>query len=212
MTRIGLFVLFGVAAFASWADDDVAEAVIGDDWAYELPSQAKERYLRKVPQVQCSEISIRLKKGEGMAVYIAIRDAGLFRDKSCSAEIRKNYDALMVQHPLRDAVLFYRSAFGDKVALREMVTVFDRERKQMPDHPMVMLFGYLPDWELTGRRLARVSGTADGAAAEQLCSALKWRRFLYGEESFASHWFSVGEKEHIDRRALEYDYHRCYAR
>jgi hypothetical protein len=116
------------------------------------------------------------------AVYLAIRDAGLFRVASCGREIDRLPSGIRSSTPINLAIAFYRLRMGDQSHMQTLLDAFDREAKQTGDHWVVGLFGFLPDWKDTGRRLARHATYADGAAAELLSSAFSWKFFLYGKE------------------------------
>lgn len=181
-----------------------------EDWAYELSSTAKDIYLRKTISVPCSALGELTEKNLYLAASIAIRDAALFGDKGCSQEIQRNIVRLMNKEHTRLAVFFYRSRFGDTEATKTLIQSYDREIATRADYPVVELFGYMSDWDQTGRRLIRLAKRADGSAAEGLCSALSWRRFLYGEIPFSKAWFQIGNEEKVDSERLERFYYRCH--
>lgn len=181
-----------------------------DDWAYELPSSAKEIYLRKTSTASCTVLSELTEKNLSLAASIAIRDAALFGDKRCAQEIQRNSSRLMKDEITRLSVLFYRSQFGDAEAKKTLIQSYDREIAKRADYPAVELFGYMSDWDQTGRRLVRLANRADGSAAEDLCSALSWRRFLYGEVPFSNAWFQIGSEEKVDTKKLERYFYRCH--
>jgi hypothetical protein len=90
-----------------------------------------------------------------------------------------------------------------------LAEIFDKEARIVGGHWAVELFGFLDDWDVSGKRLVRHSLHADGAAAELLCSAIMWRRYLYGEKLFKEKWYEVGKKERIDKRILDHFYETC---
>jgi hypothetical protein len=90
-----------------------------------------------------------------------------------------------------------------------LIDVFDREARGVGDHGIVMLFGFLRAWDATGRRLARHASYSDGAATELLYSALKWQRFLYGEEDFKGNWFKYDREEGVKESVLMYFFNIC---
>lgn len=181
-----------------------------EDWAYELSSAAKDIYLRKKIMVPCTALGDLTEKKLYLAASIAIRDAALFGDKGCSQEIQRNSESLMSREHTRLAVLFYRSHFGDTEATKVLIQSYDKEIAKRADYPAVEFFGYMSDWDQTGRRLARLAKRADGSAAEGLCSALSWRRFLYGEIPFSKSWFKIGKEEKVETATLERYYYPCH--
>ena len=179
------------------------------DWAYECPDSAKSIYVNRATQIPCGEISNLMNRNEKGRVYIAIRDAGLFGDTSCSSYLNDLSSRIDSDPYLRDVIAFYRLRMGDSSQLKILVDTFDREAKVVGDHAVVELFGFLSDWEHSGRRLARHAKHSDGAASELLCSALSWRRFLYGEEEFRTNWFKYGRAEAVDESILRSLYKAC---
>jgi hypothetical protein len=194
-----LFVLLGVST-PVWA---------GEDWAYELSPDARSIYEKKQTQVPCENIPNLLKTRSEGDLFIAIRDAALFDNKACGEVIRKNRRALERVPGLKDAIAFYYLLQGQKQQLQRLAAVFDREARDIGDHPMVELFGFLSDWEVSGIRLVRHAGYADASGAESLCSALMWRRYLYGEQTFKQHWYELGAKEKIPVKRLDDFYAKC---
>jgi hypothetical protein len=65
-----------------------------ENWAYELSPQAKEIYLKKVIQIPCEKISELLREKNDQDLYLAIRDAGIFKQESCRPIIQKHMDQL----------------------------------------------------------------------------------------------------------------------
>lgn len=195
-----------IASLVCWGI--IGRAVAADDWAYELPAEAKEIYLWKRTQIPCSELGKLVQKKDADKSHIAIRDAGLFGDKSCGPYIRRYRDALSALG-LSNTVAFYYLKTGDSSRRDDLVKSFDREATRVGDHVTVELFGFLEDWEATGRRLVRHAKRADGAAGETLCSAIAWRRFLYGEVLFEQNWFAIGKQEEVDRERLVHYFDSC---
>lgn len=200
MKRLSLIIVFvGIST----------PALAGEDWAYELTSEARAIYEKKQIQVSCENIPTLLKANRDYDVYIAIRDAALFKDRACGAIIQSNRQALDRVSGLNDTINFYFLQQGQKQKLQHLAAVFDREAKGIGDHPVVEFFGFLPDWEVSGVRLVRHAGYADASGAETLCSAIMWRRYLYGEQAFKEHLYAIGTKEGIPVRRLDHFYSRC---
>jgi hypothetical protein len=207
---VALFALIvGLLSQSSTAGETKYPSSADDDWAYELSIAAKDIYLRKAITVPCNVLGELINKEKYLAASIAIRDAALFGDKGCAQEIQKNSKRLLNKEHTRLAMLFYRSHFGDTEATKALIQSYDKEIGKQADYPAVELFGYMSDWDQTGRRLVQLANRADGSAAECLCSALSWRRFLYGEVSFAESWFRIGKEEKIEAAKLERYYYRC---
>ena len=184
-----------------------------EDRAYELSAEAKQIYKKKIIQYPCKNIPALLRQSMSPdfkqttrgyvlvpvqnditdELYFTIRDAGLFRTKSCDAFIRRNMDALNELPGVKDAIAFYYYRLGDKQQLNILATNFDK--MITGDDSTVELFGFLDDWDVSGVRLVRHAAHADFAGAELLCSAIMWRRYLYGEKNFKDIWYKVGEKE-----------------
>jgi hypothetical protein len=176
-----------------------------DDWTYELSPEARRIYAEKRVQVPCSDIGRLLQTGHAAQVYVAVRDAGLFGDRSCARYIERQAKALAGWN----AVAFYRLKLGDRRQLRVLARSYDRIGARAGDHETVELFGFLDDWEMSGRRLVRHAQRADGAAAELLCSAIMWRRHLYGEAAFEADWFRVGREEKVNEPKLRHFFESC---
>jgi len=198
-----------------------------DDWAYELSAEAKQIYKKKIIQYPCKNIPALLRQSMSPdfkqttrgyilvpvqneiteELYLTIRDAGLFRTKSCGSFIRRNVDALNELPGVKDAIAFYYYRLGDKQQLKILATDFDN--KATGDDSTVELFGFLDDWDVSGVRLVRHAAHADAVGAELLCSAIMWRRYLYGEKTFKDNWYKIGEKEKVDKRRLDNIYETC---
>jgi hypothetical protein len=183
-------------------------ALASDDWAYELSPQAREIYEKRIVQIPCEKISELLKEKDDQDLYLAIRDAGIFKQESCKPIIQKHMDQL-TQLGLNGAVAFYLLRLGDRKQVNALAEIFDKEARTVGDHWVVELFGFLDDWDVSGKRLVRHSGYSDGAASELLCSAIMWRRYLYGEKIFKEKWYEVGKKEKIEKRILDHFYETC---
>ncbi len=68
----------------------VARAEDTEDWAfYESEAKAREIYNKKIIQIPCASIDDLLRKNDINGLYIAIRDAALFGDKTCDRYIKK---------------------------------------------------------------------------------------------------------------------------
>jgi len=68
----------------------------------------------------------------------------------------------------------------------------------------------LGDWDISGKRLVRHARYSDGAGSELLCSALMWRRFLYGEKDFEMRWDRIGKEENVDAGRLQRFREKCF--
>jgi hypothetical protein len=180
-----------------------------DDWAYELSHEARKIYENKIVQIQCQTIPTLLTQNNKQDLYISIRDAGLFQEKSCYPIIQKNLSVLQQMPMVRDAVAFYFLKLGDKEQMKSLVNDFDKEARATGDHATVDLFGYLNDWDTSGVRLVRHAAYSDAVGSELLCSAIVWRRYLYGEKNFKDNWYRVGKKEKVDKRRLDHFYETC---
>ena len=199
-------------------------AVAAEDWVYELSAEAKQIYKKKTVQYPCKNIPTLL--GQSMSpefkqtstglslvpvqnektdeIYFTIRDAGLLRTKSCDSIIQQHITRLNEIPGVKDAIAFYYYRLGVKHQLNVLADDFDC--KASGDHWTVELFGFLDDWDTSGVRLVRLAAHSDGAGSELLCSAIVWRRYLYGERNFKDNWYKYGEKEKVDRRRLDQFY------
>ena len=186
------FVLFPILMFIALSSN----AANANDWAYELPDRAKNIYAEK-KLVNCGDIESLLKVENHKDLYFLIRDAALFKDNSCESSIKRNLTRLKKIEGVSDAISFYQYQLGDNTKLKELADSYDRSAQEIQDHWTVELFGFIGEWELTGRRLVRHAKSADGAGSELLCSALKWKRFLYGEVDFQKNWIKYGDIENL---------------
>ena len=178
------------------------------DWTYECSEEAKQIYENKKIQVSCDKIAELIKNNQPREIYIAVRDAGLWKLQDCAAYIETNRYELVKYSYIRDAIAFYLLKMGDKSQLKVLAASFDKDARKVGDHPTVELFGFLEDWEVSGRRLAKHLSYADGAAAELAGSAILWRRYLYGETQFSENWFKYGAEEGVNKRVLNYFYEK----
>ena len=168
------------------------------DWAYELPDSAKEIFRAGQAPNSCDKLRAETHATE--ASYV-IRDAGIFRDRSCADRIARLPDDFAEKPELLLAIRFYRLRLGDESQVAPLLDSFDRHARKIGDHFTVELFGFLPDWEHTGRRLARHSRYSGGASSELLYSALLWKRFLYGQQpGFRESCLRVVEEERVSDR------------
>lgn len=179
------------------------------NWVYELSDTAREIYVKKEVQVPCSQLSTLLDRDSNIGAYYAIRDAGIFKDTSCNDYFIKELDRIKKDRNIYDAYCFYRVRIGDESYLTNLMESFDKNARRVGDDHTVELFGFLSDWQKSGRRLVRHASYADGAAAELLCSAIVWRRFLYGEDEFKMNWFKIGHEEGVSQKILQYFYDTC---
>ena len=185
------------------------ELFAAEDWAYELSPEAKQIYKKKIIQYPCENIPALLQQNKTQDLYYTIRDAGIFKTKSCGTIIQRHADQLKRMLGVKDAVAFYFYKLGDNQQLKILETDFDNEAKATGDYVVVDLFGYLDDWDISGVRLVRHAAYSDGAASELLCSAIMWRRYLFGEKSFKENWYKAGRNEKINQRILDYFYETC---
>lgn len=185
-------------------------AMANEDWAYELPDSAKLIYMKKSIQIPCSRIEDLIQSNDNSSIYIAIRDAGLFHDHSCALTVERYRKSLEKMDGVRDAIAFFLYRQGNEHQLDVLAKSFDRDAKRIGDHWTVELFGFLNDWNIAGRRLVRHASYSDGAGSEVLCSALMWKRYLYGEEDFEKNWYRIGKEENIDHNRLRDMFDLCY--
>ena len=183
-------------------------ALASDNWVFALSPQAREIYEKRIVQIPCEKISELLREKNDEDLYLAIRDAGIFKQESCKPIIQKHRNQL-TQLGLKGAVSFYLLRLGDRQQINVLAEIFDKDARTVGDHWVVELFGFLDDWDVSGRRLVRHSVYSDGAASELLCSAIMWRRYLYGEKIFKEKWYEVGEKERIEKRILDHFHETC---
>lgn len=181
------------------------------DWAYECGAEAQEIYAKKKIQIPCKRIGELLDKDNINGVYTAIRDAALFGDRTCSKYIEKNLVRLKRTAGAKDAVAFYSYKNGDPSGLKLLADSYDKEAQQIGDHWTVDLFGFLNEWEISGRRLVRhAKCCSDAVGGESLCSAIIWRRYLYGDKDFSHFWFKMGKEEKVSSETLQRFYANCH--
>jgi len=196
-------ILFFICVFAG--------VVRAGDWVFESSAkEAKEIYTKKKIQIPCKRIGELLKNDDMHGVYIAIRDAALFGDKTCNTYIKKNLDRLNRTEDVKDAVAFYSYKNGDPSGLKLLADSYDKEGRT-DDHSTVNLFGFLNEWEISGKRLVRhAKCCSDLVGGEALCSAIWWRRYLYGEKDFKYFWFKIGKEENVSSEKLQHFYDTCH--
>ncbi|HVP79354.1 MAG TPA: hypothetical protein VMV04_15825 [Thermodesulfobacteriota bacterium] len=179
------------------------------DWAFELGDEAKEIYAKKKIQIPCKRLDDLLRKDDINGLHTAIRDAALFGDKTCDKYIKKNLNRLK-QTEARDAVAFYYYKKGDVSQLELLANSYDKDAPNVGDHFTVDLFGFINEWEITGRRLVRHAECChDAVGGEALCSAIIWRRYLYGDKDFKHFWFKIGKEENVSPENLQHFYSDC---
>ncbi len=184
--------------------------VMALDWAYECGNDAKEIYSKKKIQIPCSRIDDLLKKNDINRMYIAIRDAALFGDKTCDTYIKKNLGKLKKLDGVKDALAFYSYKNGDSSGLKLLAKSYDKDVQRTGSEFAVELFGFLNEWQISGRRLVRFAKCChDAVGGEILCSAIMWRRYLYGEDDFKRNWFKIGKEEKVRMEILQHFYDKC---
>lgn len=183
------------------------EVTIANDWAYECGDDAKEIYTKKQIQIPCERIDALLHEGDINGVFIAIRDAALFGDKTCARYIKQNLQKLREIDAANCAMAFYSYKNGNTSSLKLLADLFDK--KKVGDHWTIDLFGFLNEWEISGRRLVRHAIHSDASGSELLCSAIIWRRYLYGEKDFKYFWFKIGKEEKVSIERLQLFYDDC---
>ena len=187
-TLLIVYIVFFVCTFLR-----VAPA---QDWAFQLGAEAKKIYTKRKIQIPCKRIDDLLNKDDINGLYTAIRDAALFGDKTCDKYIKKNLDRLKQTEGAKDAVAFYFYKNGDSSGLKLLANSYDKDAQGIGDHWTVDLFGFLNEWEISGRRLVRhAKCCSDLVGGEALCSAIWWRRYLYGEKDFRHFWFKIGKED-----------------
>lgn len=118
-------ILFSVCVFAC--------VVRAGDWVFES-EEAKEIYAKKKIQIPCKRIGELLNKGDIQGMYIAIRDAALFGDKTCDKYIKKNLARLRQTEFAKDAVAFYFYKNGDASELALLANSYDKDAPSIGDH------------------------------------------------------------------------------
>jgi hypothetical protein len=183
-----------------------AMAEDSEDWAYECDAKAREIYNKKIIQIPCASIDDLLRKNDSIGVYVAIRDAALFGDKTCETYIKKYLRRLKKLDGAKDVIAFYSYKNGDPKGLKLLASSFDKDLSEFA----VDLFGFLNEWQISGRRLIRFAKCChDASGGELLCSAIAWRCYLYGKEDFKRNWFKIGGEEGVSKEILQDFYDSC---
>lgn len=204
-TLIIVYAVFSVFIFCQ-----VATAEDSLDWACESSAEAKEIYAKKQIQIPCERIDELLSKDDINGVYIAIRDAALFGDQTCETYIKKNLSKIKRLVGAKDAVAFYYYKNGDSSGLTLLADSYDKEAHKIADHWTVDLFGFINEWQISGRRLVRhAKCCSDAVSGELLCSAIAWRCDLFGKEDFRHFWFKIVEEEKVSLEILQDFYDSC---
>jgi len=185
----------------------IAMAEDSYDWAfYESEAKAREIYTEKKIQIPCARIDDLLRKNDSMGVYIAIRDAALFGDKSCETYIKKCLRKRKKLDGAKEVVAFYSYKNGDPKGLKLLADSFDKDFSEFA----VDLFGFINEWQISGRRLVRFAKCChDAVGGEILCNAISWRCYLYSKEDFKNFWFKIGEEEKVSSEILQHFYGSC---
>jgi len=207
-TKKALIIFYAV--FSVFIFYQVVIAEDSENWAYECGAEAQEIYAKKKIQIPCERIDELLHKDDIYGVYIAIRDAALFGDRTCDTYIKKNLSKLKKLDGAKDAVAFYYYKNGDPSGLQLLADSYDKDAHKTGDHWTVDLFGFLNDWQVSGRRLIRhAKCCSDAVGGELLCSAIAWRCNLFGKEDFKRFWFKIGEEENVSLERLQDFYGSC---
>lgn len=175
------------AGVESWGTSPEVARGPEDDWAFSLTDEARDRLHERRGVFSCATLEEYIRANDPWAAFYSIRDAALFEDRACAASMEKLRKTLD-QNPLtRIAVQFYLLKQGDSAAMQPLLKCFDEqaiapEGGRSVDHVVVSLFGFLPDWDQTGRRLLRHAAHADGAATTINANALEWKKELFGKD------------------------------
>ena len=97
-----------------------------ENWACELSPQTKEIYVKRIIQIPCEKIPELLNEKNTQDLYLAIRDAGVFKQESCRPIIQKHMPELM-QLGLKGAVSFYLLRLGDRQQVNVLAEIFDEQ-------------------------------------------------------------------------------------
>ena len=199
-----LLLLVGWRAHAlDWGSGAEVVRSPSEDWTFEPSKKSFDRLDAKKGEFSCSKLGEYVAANDPWAAFYAIRDAGLFDDKSCSEAIVALDEALSEKGTTSAAVDFYRARMGDEAGLAALLTAFNVQAIQSEtgpslDHVVVSLFGFFPDWDRTGRRLLRHAKYSDGAAAMMNGNALVWKKHLYGgNPTFAADCAKAAELEDV---------------
>ena len=88
------------------------------------------------------------------------------------------------------AVAHYKYVFGDKSQL-DWLLAEDAKHGFGRDSLILIVFGYMDEWEKTIRRFEQHDKVADGAAAEVLHNAMKIRKRIYRADRFEKAWNAI---------------------
>ncbi len=174
------------------------------DWAAEPTKEAFARYDSKRGDFSCSKLREYVATNDTWAAYFAIRDAGLFLDKSCSVHVEPHKQSLQARPITQMALAFYEARRGSARALDALIAMFDESAMESPTGPstddlVVSLLGFFSDWDKTGRRLLRHAKFADGAAATESGNALGWKKHLYGKDAgYQANCARAAKDENVD--------------
>jgi hypothetical protein len=187
----------------------IAIAQDSRDWLYFPDEKAKEILTKKQGPIPCERIDELLRKDDINGLYIAIRDAALFGDKTCDAYIKKNLSKLKQLVGAKDAVAFYYYKNGDPCGLTELADSYDKDVQRTGSEFAVELFGFINEWHISGRRLVRHAKYSDAVGSEILCDAIAWRCDHFGKEDFKHFWFKIGKEEKVSLEKLQFFYDSC---
>ncbi len=85
------------------------------------------------------------------------------------------------------AVAHYKYVFGDKSQL-DWLLAEDKRSGLGRDSLILIVFGYMDEWDKTIRWFKQDAEGADGAASEVLHEAIEIRKRIYGAERFEKAW------------------------
>jgi hypothetical protein len=207
-TKKALIILYAVFSVFLFYRGAIAQN--SRDWLYFPDEKAKEILTKKQGPIPCERIDELLREDDIQGLYIAIRDAALFGDKTCDSYIKKNLSKLKSLDGAKDAVAFYYYKNGDPSGLTELADSFDKDVQRTYSECIVDLFGFINEWEISGRRLVRFAKCcSDGVGGETLCDAIAWRRENFGKENFKHFWFKIGKEENVSLEKLQDFYESC---
>jgi hypothetical protein len=122
-----------------------------------------------------------------LQIFDVINEGALRRDSKLKRAIDL-YGKDLGYIPLL-AVAHYKYVFGEESQL-DWLLAEDAKGGFARDSLVLIVFGYMDEWDRTIRRFKEHDKVADGAAAEILHEAMEIRKRIYGADRFRKAWNS----------------------
>ena len=173
-------------------------------WTYEPGAEQIERYKTGRFDLDCSTSA---SKDSSYKVFHVLRDAAIYKIEACYPYALEALNKFKNNSDIAIANEFYMYRIGKTKKLDRMMLLF--ENSKLSDSLVIEFLGFVENWDLAGRKLLSLLKSSDGSKSQMICSALAWKRGLYGEVSFKTNYFRIGKEVGLGKKVLNIFYEDC---